>query len=257
MVLMKYISFASGSSGNCGLLTDGQTHLLIDAGISCKRIRESLHSFNLEPDRLRAVLITHEHSDHVSGLSMLCKQTTIPVFVRGGTGRALLKTGKYADGRLTVYSPDDNLTFGNIVVRSMDIPHDAAEPVCYRFDGSEGSIVLMTDLGMVPGELERFAYGCKAAVLEFNHDIEMLKYGPYPRQTKQRILGNYGHLNNHYAADFARRLVDKGTERFLLAHLSAENNTAELAETAFLESIGTSAAMSIAPRNGFSEFLEI
>lgn len=238
-------------------MTDGSTALLIDAGISFKRLKERLKTQNMDIHDIDAIFITHEHSDHIAGLPMLCKHTGIPIYLRGGTCRALTRSGKCGMENMRIYAPEQELQFGGITVRSMDTPHDAAEPVCLRFDGENGSLALLTDLGMVPESVARFICGAKAVVLEFNHDVDMLRYGPYPTALKQRILGGNGHLNNAYAAGFARRLAEAGATQFLLAHLSAENNTAALAEKAFLSYVGTTVKMSVAPRDELSEVLTV
>lgn len=254
---MRYVSFASGSSGNCGLLRGGGVSLLVDAGISMKRIRACLADEGLELSDLSGVLVTHEHSDHVSGLAMLSKYTQLPMYMSGGTARALLRQLKCGEDRLHALEAGAPLALGELRVLAFETSHDAAEPFGYRVEGETGALAIVTDLGYVPRSVREAAKGCAAAVVEANYDLDMLRYGPYPPNLKRRIQGNYGHLDNLDAAEFCAFLAETGTEQLLLAHLSKENNLPGLAQETVDRRLNGEVRLRVAPRDGRSEELEI
>jgi phosphoribosyl 1,2-cyclic phosphodiesterase len=254
---MKFISFASGSSGNCGLIREGRTNLLYDAGISMKRIKSSLSELGLELKDITGIVISHEHSDHVSGLAMLSKYTDIPVYTSGGTARALVRAQKCEQKNLHIIESDKTVLIDDLEFTAFETPHDAAESFGYTFTCNRGSLAIATDLGCITRSVERAILGCKAAVIEANHDVDMLKNGLYPRALKMRILGSRGHLSNETCGNLAVRLAESGTKSMLLAHLSHENNTPDLAFEAVFKRLGEDIGLEIAPRDGFSVSLEI
>ncbi len=254
---MIYISLASGSSGNCALIREGGTNILLDAGISARRIRLGLAEFGLGPSDLTAILITHEHSDHVSGLGALTKYADVPVYTGGGTARFLAGRNVCAGRRLRIVEAERALRLGAVELTAFETPHDAAESFGFVFACEGGSLAVATDLGCVTGSVERALLGCDAAVLEANHDVEMLRRGPYPQPLKRRILGNLGHLSNTACAELALRLAESGTKSILLAHLSHENNTPELAFGAVMSRLGAGVELNVAPRDKFSAALEL
>lgn len=250
---MRYISFASGSSGNCGLITGPGCALLLDAGISLRRIRTALLGQGLDLPQLAGLLITHEHTDHVAALPMLCKHTALPVYCSGGTARALLRAGKCDREHLRLLEPGTVLKLGGLQIRGFETSHDAAQPMGYRMEEGDGGVLsVLTDLGCVNENVQRAAAGSRAAVVEFNHDEEMLRCGSYPYPLKQRILGRMGHLSNRAGASLAGFLAELGAEEFLLAHLSKENNLPSLAMEAARERLGPAAAISVAPPDALS-----
>lgn len=249
---MEFYTLASSSAGNAALVCHERTRILIDAGISCRRITQALAALGLAPDDLDGVLITHEHIDHVRGLAALCKKCGAPLYASSGTAAAL----RCPDGRLRAFSAGDGFTVGALRVKSFRTSHDARESVGYRIDSGEGSLAVLTDTGYVTDEARAAACGADMLLLEANHDPAMLKNGPYPYYLKQRILSEYGHLSNDAAADFALECALAGTRDILLAHLSGENNTPQLAEYTVarrLQSCGRSVRLAAAPRDTISE----
>lgn len=246
---MEFYTLASGSEGNCSLVRAGGTLLLFDAGISCRRIEQALRALGLTLADVRAVFLTHAHSDHVSGLKTLSKKYGTPIYATHGTARALPVPA-------VTFSAGDTADFAECTVRSFPTSHDAPDPVGYRVDSAGGSLGLLTDTGYVTDAARETLAGVDTLLLEANHDLELLRHGPYPYFLKQRILGDEGHLSNDAAADFARYAARSGTRDILLAHLSRENNTPELAEYAVaraLQSEGLSVRLGVAPRGTTSE----
>ena len=254
---MRYVSFASGSSGNCGLLSGGGVSLLVDAGLSLKRIKGCLADEGMELGDLDGILVTHEHSDHVAGLAMLSKYTALPMFMSGGTARALLRQVKCREENLRMIEAGIPLTLGELRITAFETSHDAAQPFGYRVEGETGTLALVTDLGYVPRSVREAAEGCTAAVVEANYDLDMLRFGPYPMNLKRRIQGNYGHLDNLDSAEFCAYLAEKGAKQLLLAHLSKENNLPDLALQTVGRRLQGEIPVKVAPRDGRSEELEI
>ena len=220
---MKIAVFASGSGGNCMLLSHKDTHILIDAGISMRRIESSLRSQGLTVKDIGGVLITHEHSDHISGLKMLIKHHGPEIFAPRTVGTRLCGMLPEAEDYLTVLPVGRDFPLGDIRIRAFHTPHDTDESVGYRIEGG-GSFAIATDMGCVTDEVLHGLLGADTVLLESNHDVNMLCDGPYPVYLKRRILSNRGHLSNADCARLARFLVDKGTKRIILGHLSRENN---------------------------------
>ena len=254
---MQYISFASGSSGNCALLRGGGVNLLLDAGISLKRIRLGLRSQGLDLEDVTGVLVTHEHSDHISGLRMLSKYSDIPVYLSEGTGRALLREEKCAEKNLRPLDPSLTLELGELRILGVPLSHDAAQPLGWRVEGERSALAVLTDLGCLTEGVLSAAKGCRFAVVETNHDVEMLRRGPYPPALQRRILGDRGHLSNELGAELAFWLARSGAERVLLGHLSRENNRPELALAAVRARAGDTLSVSAAPRDAYSEAFEL
>ncbi len=253
---MEFYTLASSSSGNAALVREGNTAVLVDAGISARRIAQSLAQLALTPDALDAILITHAHSDHVAGLATLVKKYAVPVYASRGASNFLVCGADV----LHIVEPGDSFAFGTLAVRCFRTSHDAAGSVDYRIDGDSGSVGFLTDTGYVTDEAAEALLGVDALLLEANHDIETLQSGPYPYYLKRRILGDEGHLSNEAAAEFALRCARSGTRDILLAHLSAENNTPAMAEYAVarrLQSEGYSIRLGVAPRDCLSEVHEI
>ena len=219
-----YYSIASGSSGNCGLYVSDGTAVLIDVGVSLRKLTAALAAFDMKPGELDALIITHEHIDHVKGLAMFLKKTEVPVFASRGTAAALTAKEPAFEGRLTAFESGDAFCVGETTVRSFATPHDAADSVGYILENGRHRFGFATDLGFVPQSAAALLRGCETVVLESNHDPHMLQAGPYPYALKQRVAGPNGHLSNPDCAVFAAFLADNGTRKLVLAHLSEKNN---------------------------------
>ena len=245
-------TLASGSSGNALLLSRGESHLLLDAGISCRRITASLRELGLEPGTLSAILITHTHTDHIAGLQTLLKRCGAPVFATERACQELAWRLPDADSRLEVLDFGVSQSIGEFSVTAIHTSHDAPGSCGYRLDTDDGAVGVLTDTGYVTDEAADALLGVDLAVLEANHDIETLRSGPYPYYLKQRILGPQGHLSNVDAARFAAALAESGASEIILTHLSRENNTPVMAQTAVeraLSAAGLRPLLSVAPRD--------
>lgn len=248
-------TLASSSGGNCILVRSGGTNLLLDAGISCRKITQRLKECGLTPGDLTGILVTHEHMDHVAGLSVLLRRRHIPVYASEGTCNALAFRQPDVAAHLMVASAGSYFELGGVTITSFPTSHDAAQSVGYRVSDGTHSAAVVTDLGEVTDYVEQVVSGSELVLLESNHDVGMVRNGPYPRHLQERILGRRGHLCNEAAADFALRLAQRGTNRFVLSHLSRDNNTPELARTAVcgaLERERISAQVCVAPRDELS-----
>ncbi len=222
---MEVRTLASGSSGNCILLSGGGGYLLVDAGISCKRIAAALAEMGLTPDDLSGVLVTHEHSDHIAGIATLTKRFSLPVFTSPGTAERLCSDLVTGWQRVHTVSPGGSFELGGFGVETFPTSHDANEPMGFAISCLGRKAAVVTDLGYVSDEVLRGVLGCDLVVCESNHDVDWLKSGPYPVYLKSRILGNKGHLSNEAGAALALACVEEGARTVILAHLSNQNNT--------------------------------
>ena len=248
-------TLASGSSGNALVCSCGPTHLLLDAGISCRRIAASLGQLGLAPAGLSAILITHTHSDHISGLATLLKRTQCPILATDAACRQLSWRLAGIESRLLPLPLCVPFSIGEIAVTAFPTSHDSPGSCGFRFDTADGAFGLLTDSGYVTEEAADILPGVDLAVLEANHDVDALRSGPYPYYLKQRILGPEGHLSNDAAAEFAVTLARSGAAELVLAHLSRENTTPAMAENAVLASLSAAALtpiLSVAPRETMS-----
>ena len=225
---MRITTFASGSSGNCTLVSGCGSHILIDAGISMKRIKAALALSGLRPEDISGILVTHEHSDHISGIAMLNKTCRIPIFAPRTVAEHLRYAVAGVEESLHIIPVGERFALGPLTVTAFRTPHDTAESVGYRIEG-DGIFAFATDTGHISEEMERGLTGADAVIIEANHDVDMLMDGPYPAYLKKRILSADGHLSNADCGVLARRLAESGTRSILLGHLSRENNTPSVA----------------------------
>ena len=252
---MRIVTFASGSTGNCCLVSDGGVNVLIDAGISARRIVQGLGVLGLAPQDVCGVLITHEHSDHISGLPVLVKRTGMRIFAPSELGEVLKRIKPELSESIDYIPPDGGLCVGDVRITAFPTPHDASASFGYRIEGSE-VFAFATDTGHISDELLEGLQGADTVVIEANHDKVMLKNGPYPPFLKQRVLSKHGHLSNDDCAKLACLLADSGTRQIILGHLSQQNNTPEAAETAVAEALsGRNVKIYTAPANKLLEVL--
>ncbi len=250
---MKFGTIASGSSGNCLYAGSTDTHLLIDAGISCKRICEGLASFNVSGKDIQGILITHEHSDHISGLGVLSRKLKIPIYGTQATLEEILKSksvGKIDESLLHPVKAGEAFWVGDIQVKAFSIPHDAADPVSYTLINGGTKLGMVTDLGYFDHYIVDQLKSSDVLYVEANHDVNMLQVGPYPYYLKQRILGSHGHLCNEMSGKLVKELLNDHLTHVILGHLSKENNFSELAlKTVQMECDGADPVFMVAPRN--------
>lgn len=240
---MELFSVRSGSSGNCVCVGTDQSHVMIDAGISAKQIEAGLNSFDMTSSDMDVILLTHEHSDHISGLGVLARKYHLPIYATQGTIDAVAtkrSLGTIDPSLYHVIRPDQTFTIGDMEICPMHISHDAADPVAYtmrqRTGDGDKRVAVCTDLGVYDDYTIERLKGMDAMLLEANHDVKMLEVGPYPYPLKQRILGSRGHLSNESSGQLLGRLLHDKIKHILLGHLSHENNLEELAyETVRLE----------------------
>lgn len=245
---MKLCSIASGSSGNCLYVGTNQAGVMIDAGISKKRIVDGCSEFGIAPNRLDGIFITHEHADHIQGLGVLLRQYPMPVY---GTKETLLairhmsSLGKLDKELFHEIEPYEDVRIKDMVIKPFSVSHDALNPVGYRFEQAEGTdnvsgdtcaVAIATDMGCYDDRIVSYLSGLKALLLEANHDVHMLQVGRYPYPLKQRILGDHGHLSNETSGRLINEIAHDGLRDIILGHLSKENNYERLAyETVRME----------------------
>lgn len=253
--MLELCTLASGSSGNCLLVSCGQTHILVDAGISCRRITTALKAMDMHPADLSGVLITHEHSDHVSGLATLTKQFHIPLYASRGTGLQLRDRIPMLEEVFHILTPGECFALGGVEVESFATPHDAAQSTGYALSAGGRKAAVVTDLGHVTQEVAQGIRGANLLVAEANHDVEWLQSGPYPPFLKERILGQRGHLCNEAGAELVCSAVAAGASTVILAHLSHENNTPQRARQVVGDALtrmgalpGRDVVLEVAPR---------
>lgn len=229
---MRFCSIASGSSGNCIYVGSDETHILIDAGISGKRIEAGLNSLDLSTRDIDAILITHEHSDHIQGLGVLARRYGIPVYTTGGTADAIQRMKNLGDIPVDIFHEireDEPFAVRDMTIHAFTIPHDAAQPVGYRVECRNQAVGIATDLGRYGEYIIDHLQDLDALLLEANHDVRMLQVGKYPYYLKQRILGDRGHLSNENSGRLLCRLLHDNMKAVFLGHLSKENNYEQLA----------------------------
>ncbi|MBQ8527035.1 MAG: MBL fold metallo-hydrolase [Lachnospiraceae bacterium] len=232
---MRLLSIASGSSGNCIYIGDDTTHILIDAGVSGKRIEAGLNAVGVSGKDLDAVLVTHEHSDHIGGLGVLARKFDVPIYSTRGTiaGISMSKSVGDIDGQLfQAIRRNENIAIGSLIIQAIPVSHDAAEPVCYKVSNEASTVAVATDMGYYTPDLVEQLKGLDAILLEANHDVNMVQVGPYPYYLKQRILGKKGHLSNESAGRLLSEIVHDDLKHVFLGHLSRENNLPQLAHEA-------------------------
>jgi len=236
---------ASGSRGNSALVESSSTRILVDAGVSCRETFKRIKGLGEDPHALSAILITHEHSDHVYGLLVLARKLKIPVFMTAATHQAWSRAVREATGdrpaldKLECFEAGRGFQVGDIAVMTFTIPHDAVDPVGFTFRVEGAKLGFATDLGRLLMNVRDHLRGCDVLVLESNHDVEMLRNGPYPWSVKERVGSPTGHLSNKQLAEFLANDYDGSAAYVVLAHLSEQNNHPELAREAAEKALGS------------------
>ncbi len=234
----RFCSLFSSSSGNSTYIASSKTGILIDAGVSAKKMKETLLGRDIDPSKLGGIFITHEHSDHIKGVRILASTYKIPVFATEGTMSALEENGTVTSKFPFEVISYEGMQVGDIFVKPFRTPHDSKESCGYRIEFADGQkAAIATDIGKITDEIKCNLLGCELVMLESNHDIGMLQNGPYPYALKRRILSEVGHLSNIACADMTAELVSKGTNRIFLGHLSQDNNFPDLAYQTNLSAI--------------------
>ena len=265
---MRLCSIASGSSGNCIYVGSDNTHLLIDTGISKKRIDAGLKELEIKGEELDGILITHEHSDHIQGLGVFSRKYEIPIYATPGTIagiQAYSRLGAMPEGLYHVIHSDESFMLGDIRVNPFAISHDANEPTGYRLECRDKSVAVATDLGIYDAFTVSHLQNLDAVLLEANHDLHMLEVGPYPYPLKRRVMGDKGHLSNELSGRLLCDILHDNLKHIVLGHLSKENNYESLAyETVKLEvTLGDNAYkgedlnMAVAKRDSISEIITV
>jgi phosphoribosyl 1,2-cyclic phosphodiesterase len=263
--MMRMTVLASGSKGNSTLVSSSRTRILVDAGLSCRELLKRMQMANEDPAAIDALLITHEHQDHVQGVAVLARKLGVPVYFTQATHRAWMRW-MMPQKRLTYaawlalrqhpaypeetteketppekaedpcslpgveyFAAGSGFSIGDIAVTPFTIPHDAADPVGFVFEADGVRMAVATDLGYMPPNVKMAIRNCDVLMLESNHDLEMLRDGPYPWSVKQRVMSRVGHLSNEAASEFLERNYDGNASYVILAHLSESNNLPELA----------------------------
>ncbi len=236
--MLNFYSLYSGSSGNSLLVTTENTNILIDAGVSSKKIETALNTLEVDPSSLNGILITHEHSDHVQGLGTFAKKFGIPVFVNKKTLDAMPKQKeKISEENIKFIKIEENFEINDLKIKPFAIPHDAANPCGFNITKDDKKISIATDIGHMTNGILKNLEGSKFVLLESNYDPEVLMYSKYPYILKTRIAGPTGHLSNEAAGKTVSCLLKTGLNQVMLGHLSKESNFPELAYKTVVEQL--------------------
>jgi len=221
--MLQFAVLASGSTGNCSIVCRNGTAILIDAGISAKRLLAAVAASGIDPGQISAVIVTHEHSDHVKGLQPILRKLHVPLYATSGTLQHL-PLGNNGEFDIRPFRAGDVFDIAGIKVKTLPVPHDAEEPVALLFENNGTQLGLAQDLGFVSQLLISRLRNCCALIFESNHDVEMLKQGPYPWSVKQRIMSRHGHLSNEESCSALLRILNARSRQLVFGHLSQTNN---------------------------------
>lgn len=234
--MIRFASLGSGSKGNATIIECGATRVMVDCGFYLRDVENRLRAFDVDPASLSGILVTHEHNDHIGGVSRLARKYQIPVWLTNGTHSAWLDP---VVPSLTRINPHEAFTVGELRVQPFPVPHDAREPCHYVFEGGGFRVGVLSDAGSVTPFMREQLSGCDALMLEFNYDSQMLVDGPYPPSLKARVGGNLGHLSNMQAAQLLTQIDISKLQHLALTHISEKNNTPQLALTAARDALGS------------------
>ena len=257
--IVKFCVLASGSTGNTALLATEKTRILIDAGLSMLQLRRRLESIGESLESIDAVLVTHEHSDHMSGLPVLGRNRDFhAAFYLTWLTEPAIDWGEKRPARLECFQAGSAFAIGDIEVQSFSVPHDARDPVGFCFKTQGVRIGIATDLGYVTESIKFHLRRTDVLLMEANHDLDMLKVGPYPWSVKQRVMSRVGHLSNLHVSDYLTQDMDTSTAHLVLGHLSEQNNhpaIVQMIATEALEKRGLNTRLSIARQDVAGEVL--
>ena len=260
--MLNFCSLYSGSSGNSLFLESQNTRLLVDAGVSCKKIETALNDINIDPSTLDGILVTHEHTDHVQGLGTLSKKYDLPVFVNQKTLDAMPKQkDKISDSNIKTFNISENFEIGDLKIYPFLIPHDAANPCGFNVYKDNKKISIATDIGHMTSDILKNLE--ESLFVESNYDPEVLRCSAYPFSLKSRIAGPIGHLPNEMAGKTISHLLKSGLKSAMLGHLSKESNFPELAYQTVLDELisnnydENNFSLSVASRDNHSELIEL
>lgn len=259
--MIRFCNLYSGSSGNSTFIESENAKILVDAGVSCQKITKALSLINVSISDLDGILISHEHSDHIKGIEVICKKFNIPVYATAKTWHAMAKLNVAENLKLT-FSPDVSFMIKDILVLPFSIPHDAADPCAFSLFNGSKKITVATDIGHIDDDLIKKMYASDILLIESNYDKDTLLCGPYPYMLKKRIQGDFGHLSNEMTSKAVKVLYENGVSNFVLGHLSKENNFPELAYQTILNELNTSSCdlpftLSVAKRDEIDDVITL
>ena len=258
--MFKCCSLYSGSSGNSFLVQSNHAKILVDAGVSCKKIETALNNLDISPREIQAILITHEHIDHTKGLGVLSSKYGIPIYANEKTWEHI-NCNKISDENRRFFINDKKFDIEDLSILPFSTPHDAADPCGFNIYKDSKKISIATDLGNITKDIFNKLENSSLVMLESNYDINILKYSPYPYNLKKRIASSIGHLENCMAGKAISRLANSGLKNALLIHLSKENNFPELAYKTVSEELEknniNNIKLNIAPRDNPSEIFQV
>lgn len=231
---MQFAILGSGSRGNASLIETAEACVMVDCGFSMKETEARLAKLERQPANITAILVTHEHADHIKGAGAFARKHKVPVYMTRGTAKSRL-LGELPDWQR--FSPEQEFALHDLHIQSFPVPHDAREPCQFVFTDGDRRFAMLTDTGSSTSHIEQLLSGCHGMLLECNHDTDMLAESSYPVSLKKRISGGYGHLSNTQAADFLQAIDTDKLQQLVLAHLSEQNNTPELALEAVSEAL--------------------
>lgn len=227
---LRFSVLASGSTGNAFYIESEKERLLVDAGLSGKKMDRLFHEVRVDPSKLTGILVTHEHSDHIKGLGIVARKYNLPIYANEKTWNAMEKSiGKLSLDQKFHFGMEEVKTFQDIDIESFGVSHDAIEPMFYTFHHDGKKVAIVTDLGYVSERIKKTVEDADAYIFEANHDVEMLRMGRYPWNVKRRILGDSGHVSNEDSGLALTDIISNRTKRIYLAHLSLDNNMKDLA----------------------------
>lgn len=232
---MRFASLGSGSRGNATLVTHGKTTLMIDCGFSAREAEKRLQQFNMRPQDLAAVLVTHEHADHMAGVRVMARKFGLPIYATPGTAGCLADDIRSS---IREFNCHERFTIDDIEVEPFPVPHDAREPSQFVFNNGSHRLGLLTDVGSITPLIEQTLSGCDALLLEANHDMLMLEQGEYPEHLKRRVGGRLGHLNNVQSASLLEKIDASKLQHIMAMHISEKNNCPSIVVPLLADALG-------------------